>query len=154
MIKCKNYGIKSLWDNKLSMGSSAGIAGHSNVSCMLLSKAIAILMRRMSLLNDLYEFQSSVTKLEATEAGILGMAARGGTSIDNVIRKCKETGVNSCVITDAEDHMSEYIDNAIFVGVSGVTFSSFKSTEIGKKYIENQQCYAFDGNTLEMVTMK
>lgn len=140
-------------DNSGSMGSSAGLQGHSGVSCMLLAKAIAMRMKRMDLLNELYEFQGTVTKVENTELAILDMAARGGTSIDAVANSVKKTEANSICLTDAEDIPSIYLENLCFVGVNGVTFSYFKQSEVGKRYIENGQVYAFDGTDANLVTM-
>lgn len=135
------------------MGSSAGLEGHHNVSCMLLAKAIAMRMKRMDLLNELYEFQGSVTKVQNTELAILDMAARGGTSIDAVANQVKKTDDNSICLTDAEDIPSVYLENLCFVGVNGVSFGSFKSSAVGRRYVENGQCYAFDGKDANLVTM-
>ena len=140
-------------DNSGSMGSSAGLQGHSNVSCMLLAKAVALRMKRLDLLNNLYEFQGSVTKVENTELAILDMCARGGTSLDSVIREAKRTGNNSVILTDAEDVANEYLDNIVFLGVSGVRFEYFRQSEVGKKYIANNQCMYFDGQTVEYTTL-
>lgn len=135
-------------DNSGSMGCGANLPGAHNVSNMLLAKAIALRMKRMDLLNDLYEFQSSVTQLPSDEIGILGMSARGGTDITNVIRKIKQTKNNSVVLTDAEDHVAEYMDNVFFIGVGGVNFHCFQHSEAGKMYIERGQCVIFDGVNL------
>lgn len=136
-------------DNSGSMSSSAGLPDNPNVSCMLLAKAIALKMKRLDLLNTLYEFQSSVTKLENTEMAIFDMGARGGTDITNVIRSVKKSGENSVVLTDAEDHVSEYLPNVVFLGVNGVDFRTFKSCEVGRQYIENNQCIVMRGNSIE-----
>ncbi len=140
-------------DNSGSMGSSAGLPGHSNVSCMLLAKAIAMRMKRMDILNDLYEFQDSVTKVESTELAILDMCARGGTSITSVANSVTKSEKNSICLTDACDMPGVYLDNLAFVGVNGINFHEFRGSEVGRRYIENGQCFAFDGHDALLVTM-
>lgn len=135
------------------MSSSAGLQDNPGVSCMLLAKAIALKMKRMDLLNELYEFQSTVTKVDSNEYAIFNMGARGGTDITNVIRNVKKTGENSIVLTDAEDHVSEYLPNVVFLGVNGVNFRTFKSCEVGKRYIENNQCVVMTSGGVEYAKM-
>lgn len=171
-------------DNSGSMGSACmqDDKGRS-ISSMTLAKALALNMKRMGLLKDLYEFQNTVTKLNNSELAIFEMGARGGTNIDNVLLNVAKTGRNSIILTDGEDHVNYHHGRVFFLGIAGVRFDAFKtrgyrynssngdpvpewqqvggkkgkrilsSADSGKMFIKNKQCCIFDGKTLTYPTL-
>lgn len=135
-----------------SMGSNSGIPGVSN---MLFAKSIALAMYKMDLLNNLYTFDTRVTKIEVNEVNILLIGYGGGTSIETVVRHVQNISKNNAIcLTDGEDTVNTYDDKMFFMGTVGVVFSSFSGSEAGKKYIESNQCINFDGNKTEKITKK
>jgi hypothetical protein len=149
------YGKFDLYiDHSGSMSSSCRLnTSHGAVSRTLLAKAIALRMKRMGILNDLYLFDSDITQLKNTELNIMLIGSGGGTHIERVLEHVRKTGRNSVVLTDGDDYINTYLHNAYFVGVSVGTFHNFVS-EGGKKYLEYKQCCIFDGNQVMLPSEK
>jgi hypothetical protein len=147
----KYFGKFDLYiDHSGSMGSSCGLnTSHGQVSRTLLAKAIALRMKRMGILNNLYLFDDSVNQIKNTELNILLIGSGGGTRIENVLSNVRKTGKNSVVLTDGDDHISTYLHNAYFVGVSVGTFHNFHGGD-AKKYLQFQQCCIFDGQKVQV----
>ncbi|HEY0751350.1 MAG TPA: hypothetical protein VGD26_09345, partial [Chitinophagaceae bacterium] len=151
----KYYGKFDLYiDHSGSMSSSCGLrTSHGDVSRTLLAKAIALRMRRMGILNDLYLFDDNVTKIKNTEVNILLIGSGGGTRINRVLEHCEKSKRNSVILTDGDDYIGTYLHNAYFVGVSVGTFGNF-NTDDSKKYLQYRQCCIFDGKKVTLPTEK
>jgi hypothetical protein len=151
----KYYGKFDLYiDHSGSMSSSCGLStSHGDVSRTLLAKAIALRMRRMGILNDLYLFDDNVTKIKNTEVNILLIGSGGGTRINRVLEHCEKSKRNSVILTDGDDYIGTYLHNAYFVGVSVGTFGNF-NTDDSKKYLQYRQCCIFDGKKVTLPTEK
>ena len=127
-----------------SMGSGCG-GDLSNVPRIDLAKSLAMQMKELGILGDLYEFEDRPKKIQNTDMSILMMAARGGTNVENVMKQILKTGNNSVVLSDGESHVDSYSHKVFFIGV-GTDFSYFKRSEgAGKKFVEDGQCVHYDG---------
>lgn len=135
-----------------SMGSNSGIPGVTN---MLFAKSIALAMYKMDLLNNLYTFDTSVTKIEVNELNILMIAYGGGTSIERVVKYVQDVSKNNAIcLTDGEDHVQSYDSRMFFMGTVGVVFSTFSRSTAGQLYIDSGQCINFDGDKTLKITKK
>lgn len=146
-----------------SMGSGSGIPGVSNI---LFAKSIALAMLNMDLLNNLYTFDTRVTKIEATELNILMIGFGGGTSIETVVQHVVNKSKNNAIcLTDGEDSVQTYDERMFFMGTIGVMFSYFSHPSYGgkqdsngdtagMKYIKSGQCINFDGQKSTLITPK
>ena len=125
---------------------SAGCGGDlGNVPRIDLAKSLAMQMKELGILGDLYEFEGSPKKIMNTDMSILMMAARGGTDIEKVIKNILQTGNNSVVLSDGESSVSSYTHKAFFIGI-GTDFHYFKSyAGPGQKFVEEGQCVHYDG---------
>ena len=125
---------------------SSGCGGDLGNVCRIdLAKSLAMQMKELGILGDLYEFEGGVKKIPNTDMSILMMAARGGTNIEAVIQNVLKTGNNSVILSDGESHVGAYTHKALFIGI-GTDFHYFKSYEgAGKKYVEMDQCIHYDG---------
>ncbi len=149
------YGKFDLYiDHSGSMSRSCGLnTSHGSVSRTLLAKAIALRMKRMGILNDLYLFDYDITKIKNTELNILLIGSGGGTHIERVLEHVRKTGRNSVVLTDGDDNINTYLHNAYFVGVSVGTFHNFHGGD-ARKYLQYKQCCIFDGKSVMLPSEK
>lgn len=125
---------------------SAGCGGDLNgVTRIDLAKSLAMQMKELGILGDLYEFEDRPKKIMNTDMSILMMAARGGTNIEYVLQNILKSGNNAVVLSDGESHVSTYSHKAFFIGV-GTDFHYFKSSQgAGQKFVEEAQCVHYDG---------
>ena len=125
---------------------SSGCGGDLGNVCRIdLAKSLAMQMKELGILGDLYEFEGRPKKVPSTDMSILMMAARGGTDIEAVIQKILKTGNNSVVLSDGESHVSAYTHKALFIGI-GTDFHYFKNSPgAGQKFVEMDQCIHYDG---------
>lgn len=125
---------------------SSGCGGDlGSVPRIDLAKSLAMQMKELGILGDLYEFEDRPKKIQNTDMSILMMAARGGTNIETVLQNILKTGNNSVVLSDGESHVTSYTHKAFFIGV-GTDFHYFKSYEgAGQKFVEEEQCVHYDG---------
>lgn len=143
-----------------SMGSNSGIPGVSN---LLFAKSIALAMLSMDLLNNLYTFDTSITKIPVNELAILMIGFGGGTSIETVVKHVVNVSKNNAIcLTDGEDSVQTYDERMFFMGTIGVMFSYFSHPHQGNKdangrtagqrYLMNNQCINFDGQKSTVIT--
>lgn len=125
---------------------SAGCGGDlGNVTRIDLAKSLAMQMKQLGILGNLYEFEGSPRQIMNTDMSILMMAARGGTDIEKVVKNILKTGNNSVVLSDGESAVSTYTHKAFFIGI-GTDFHYFKNYDgVGKQFIEQNQCVHYDG---------
>lgn len=125
---------------------SSGCGGDlDRVARIDLAKSLAMQMKELGILGDLYEFEDRPKKIQNTDMSILMMAARGGTNIEYVIQNILKTGNNSVVLSDGESHITSYTHKAFFIGV-GTDFHYFKAYEgAGQKFVEEGQCVHYTG---------
>lgn len=125
---------------------SSGCGGDlGRVARIDLAKSLAMQMKELGILGDLYEFEGRPKKIQNTDMSILMMAARGGTDIEKVLKNIVKTGNNSVVLSDGESHVETYSHKALFIGV-GTDFHYFKSYPgAGQKFVEENQCIHYDG---------
>lgn len=127
-----------------SMSSGCG-GDMSSVQRITLAKSLAMQMKELGILGDLYEFEDRPKKINSTDISILLMSANGGTDIEKVLRKIVETGNNSVILTDGESGISTYTHKAFFIGV-GTDFSYFGNDGgAGEQLVKNDQCVAYNG---------
>lgn len=131
---------------------SSGCGGDlSNVPRIDLAKSLAMQMKELGILGDLYEFESRPKKIMNTDMSILMMKANGGTDIEYVLKNILKTGNNSVVLSDGESHVDSYTHKAFFIGV-GTDFNYFKSYGgTGAKFVEEGQCVYYNGKSFEEV---
>jgi hypothetical protein len=104
-------------------------------------------LKEMDMLNDVYLFNTSVTKYSSDPIALAMLDTCGGTKIDNAISRIDKEGINAIVITDAEDRCNSFSDKAFFIGVKGANFGYFNNDVI-EKYSENNQVVVFDGTRI------
>ncbi len=121
-----------------------------------LAKSLAMQMRELGILGDLYEFEDRPKKIMNTDMSILMMAARGGTNIETVMQNVLKTGNNSVILSDGESSVSTYSHKALFIGV-GTDFHYFKHSQeggAGRKFVDESQCIHYDGkNFVETIPL-
>lgn len=135
-----------------SMISTCGVPdvdGHE-ISKIDFAKSFVLKLEEMGMLNDVYLFDNRVSRCKKDPVSISMIDANGGTTINNAVRSIERNGVNALVITDAEDHCSEYSDKAFFIGVEGARFNHFHKNVI-KQYSDKGQVIIFDGKVIHKV---
>lgn len=134
---------------------SSGCGGDlSGVPRIDLAKSLAMQMKELGILGDLYEFEGRPKKILNSDISILMMAARGSTDIENVIKNVLKSGNNSVILSDGESDVSTYTHKALFIGV-GTDFHYFRRDVggVGQKFIEESQCIHYDGKNFVESTM-
>lgn len=129
-----------------SMGSGCG-GDLNGVARIDLAKSLAMQMKQLGILGDLYEFEDRPKKIMNTDMSILMMDARGGTNIEYVMKNILKNGNNAVVLSDGESYVESYSHKALFIGV-GTDFHYFKSQKegnAGRKFIDQNQCIHYDG---------
>lgn len=135
-------------------GSMSGGCGGdlSSVQRITLAKSLAMQMKELGILGDLYEFEDKPKKINNTEISILMMRANGGTDIEKVMKNILKTGNNSVILTDGESYLETYTHKAFFIGV-GTDFSYFGNDKnVGEKLVKNAQCVAYNGKEFQVAT--
>jgi hypothetical protein len=132
-----------------SMSDNCGVENTigQGISKLDFCKAFTMKLKEMEMLNDVYLFNTSVTKYSSDPISLAMLDTCGGTKIDNAILRINKEGVNALVITDAEDRCSIFSDKAFFIGIKGARFSHF-NTDVIEKYSENNQVVVFDGTRI------
>lgn len=134
----------------MSSGCGGDLGGVARID---LAKSLAMQMRELGILGDLYEFEDKPKKIQNTDISILMMAARGGTNIEKVVQNILKTGNNSVVLSDGESHVGVYTHKAFFIGV-GTDFHYFKSYQgAGQKFVEMNQCVYYDGKNFTLAEL-
>lgn len=135
-----------------SMG--AGCGGDLQSVCRIdLAKSLAMQMKELGILGELYEFEDRPKKIQNTDMSILMMAARGGTNIEYVLKNILASGNNAVVLTDGESHVESYTHKAFFIGV-GTDFHYFRNDRgVGQKFVEQDQCVYYDGKNFVTATV-
>lgn len=134
---------------------SSGCGGDLNgVARIDLAKALAMQMKELGILGELYEFEDRPKKIMNTDISILMMAARGGTNIESVLQNILKTGNNSVILSDGESWIQTYTEKAIFVGV-GTDFSGFKYDNCppGQEFVYHDQCIVYNGKDFITATL-
>jgi len=129
-----------------SMGAGCG-GDLQSVARIDLAKSLAMQMKELGILGDLYEFEDRPKKIMNTDMSILMMDARGGTNIEYVMKNILKSGNNAVVLSDGESYVDTYSHKALFIGV-GTDFHYFKSQRednAGRKFIDNNQCIHYNG---------
>jgi len=128
-----------------SMGSGCG-GDLERTPRIDLAKSLAMQMKELGILGELYEFEDRPKKIMNTDISILMMAARGGTNIETVLQNVVKSGNNAVILSDGESHINTYTEKALFVGV-GTDFSYFRDygEGAGKQFVEEGQCIYYDG---------
>lgn len=129
-----------------SMESSCGAKDTNgrHITKTMFAKAFAYKMKELDMLNEVYGFESSVHHVGNSTFDILSMSGGGGTCINSVVKAINKNKRNAIVLTDAEDHCSEYADQAFFIGVEGARFGGFDK-KVLEKYYDKNQMIVFDG---------
>lgn len=135
-----------------SMSSSCGVknVNGDQISKIDFAKSMIAKLKEMDMLNDVYLFDTRVKKYRNDMIAISMIDCGGGTTINEAVRSVERNGINSLVITDAEDHCSIYSDKAYFIGVEGSRFNGFHSDVI-RQYSERAQVVVFNGNSIKHV---
>lgn len=138
-----------------SMSDNCGIQDVDNKDITKLDfcKAFTMKLKEMNMLNDVYLFNTTVTKHSSDPIALAMIDVCGGTRIDMAIDRINKEGVNAIIITDAEDSCRIFSDKAFFIGVKGSNFTYFNSDVINK-YSENNQVVVFDGTRIYNVDRK
>ena len=132
-----------------SMSDNCGVENTEGQSISKLDfcKSFTMKLKEMEMLNDVYLFNTTVTKYSSDPISLAMLDVCGGTRIDNAVLRINKEGINALVITDAEDRCNVFSDKAFFIGIKGANFGHFNSDVI-EKYSENNQVVVFDGNRI------
>lgn len=133
-----------------SMGSSANIKGNRSMSRLTFAKSLALKLKEMDMLNDVYSFQQRISKEGNTVSDIVFIDGNGGTNLNAVVEQIEKSGRNALVITDAEDRVVTYSDKVFFIGVAGSDFTSFDNNAL-IQYAHKKQMIVFDGTKIMTV---
>jgi hypothetical protein len=135
-----------------SMSSSCGVTNTNGeqISKIDFAKSMIAKLKEIDMLNDVYLFDTKVKKYRNDMISISMIDCMGGTTINNAVHNIERNGINSLVITDAEDHCSIYSDKAFFIGVEGSRFNGF-NLDVVKQYSDRGQVVVFDGNRIRNV---
>lgn len=126
-------------------GSMNGSCGVNGLNKLMFAKALALKMKEMDMLNEVYTFNEGVKKRGDHLYEILGISCSGGTNLNTVVQAIERHKRNAIVLTDAEDYCRLHSDMAYFIGVAGADFTHFEDTCL-KKYTDRKQLVVFDGN--------
>jgi hypothetical protein len=118
-----------------SMDSGYLMNGQS-ISCLNIAKLLALKISSRKILKDIYMFDTSISGPHSPKE-MMNINSRGGTNLNTVIRTVIDRKRPSVIITDAQDHISEYSDMAYFIAVGGGRLSG--ETSSMKKYLANKQ---------------
>jgi len=132
-----------------SMSDGCGVkdAEGRTITKLDFCKSFTVKLGEMGMLNDVYLFNTSVTKFKNDPISLAMLDTSGGTTIDKAIESIEKRGINSLVITDAEDRCRIYSDKAFFIGVNGARFTHFKD-EVISEYSDKNQVVVFDGTKI------
>lgn len=131
-------------DCSSSMNHSETFEG-TNIRMIDLAKGIAMVLYRMGMIENLYFFDGSLYEIKnINEISILSFSKSGGTDFNNVVRKIKENGNNSVIITDGFDSCSDYTDKAFWIGIGGTTFNRKDAFET---YRNVGQCVSYNSKS-------
>lgn len=136
-----------------SMSASAGVKDASQMSRLTFAKALVMKLKEMDMLNRVFSFEYAVREHGNTMADILTIDGSGGTNLNAVVQHIKKVQENSLIITDAEDHVSEYSEYAYFIGVAGASFYRTEAS-VMKKYHARDQMVVFAGTHIQSVDVK
>ena len=132
-----------------SMSDGCGVkdASGRTITKLDFCKSFTVKLGEMGMLNDVYLFNTSVTKFKNDPISLAMLDTSGGTTIDKAIESIEKRGINSLVITDAEDRCRIYSDKAFFIGVNGARFTHFNDDVISQ-YSDKNQVVVFDGTKI------
>lgn len=89
--------------------------GEDSIKRIILAKILAFKMNKMNLIGDVYGFEGNVYKINDIMNEI---DANGGTCIDNCIKQIRTTGRPSIILSDGDDRINEYDENAFLFTIS------------------------------------
>ena len=98
-----------------SMSSSLQLKDGASVRRIKMAMTLGLKMNQMKCLGKLYKFNTNIYSISPDDLWRLGPC--GGTSIENVMLKIKQTGRPSVILTDGEDHFSTYCENAFIMSI-------------------------------------
>jgi hypothetical protein len=135
-----------------SMSSGCGVKNTNGdqISKIDFAKSMIAKLKELDMLNDVYLFDTRVKKYRNDMISISMIDCGGGTTINEAVRSIERNGINSLIITDAEDNCSIYSDKAFFIGVEGSRFNGF-NLDVVKQYSDKAQVVVFDGNRIRSV---
>jgi hypothetical protein len=132
-----------------SMSDTCNI-NDTQVSKLDFAKSFIAELKNQDLLNEIYLFNTKVKKIKNDLISLAMIDTSGGTDIDVAVKKVIDNKNNAIIITDAEDHCTNYSDKAYFIGVSGARFHHF-NPECIKRYSDAGQVIVFDGKKVYSV---
>jgi hypothetical protein len=154
-IMFKNFTGKQtidLYIDKSGSMSSRLSDQYAQITRMDFSKVMALYMKDVGLLAEVYPFTGNINGKLEDNIDILLLNASGGTSISTVIKEIDKKRKNSIVITDGDDHISVYSEFTFFLGLPGCSFNNMISDkELYKKYTDNKQIMFYDGKDITYV---
>jgi hypothetical protein len=125
----------------MSSGAYYSNSKEGRISKYKLAKLTAMRLKMGDHVEDVYTFDTNVAGPHKSMTTFLRTRMGGGTTLNNCFRKILTTGRPGLVITDAEDwDISVYTEKAYIIGISGASFSHFKDTKAGRKFLDNKQC--------------
>ena len=117
--------------SEVQMSKSKRGEERSSIKRITLAKILAYKMNKMNILNHIYRFESDVNTIPVKDI-IKQLNAGGGTCIDNVVTHIDENKIPSIILSDGDDHITNYSDCAYLFTISS-TCSGEAVVEMIKK---------------------
>lgn len=118
------------------------ISGSTQGTIINLEKRAYVEFFKNKEIRNIYYFENDVYK--TSHQNLLRVDTNGGTNINKVIKSIEKKGFPSVVITDAEDMISDYSKNAIFMIFGDYTSNNFVGSAV--KFITQKQIMFYDEN--------
>lgn len=147
LLELETIQKKSIGKIDLYIDISGSMCGKimKNISSLDLAKALALQMKNLGLLNNLYIFNDHVYPKNAeSEINIILISTSGGTNIERVIRHSIETKNNCIILTDAEDSVYTYNEKAFFLGIGNAGMFRYFQND-AQQYLQKKQAICYTG---------
>lgn len=131
-------------------GSMSALCGFLDLEKMEFAKAFVYHLKKINILNEIYEFKEKVIPTKGRLVDILSLNSGGTTNITSVVQHANSRKVNAIVLTDAEDHCYSISPYLTFIGVKGAEFYRFDKDVI-KYYNDRGRIIIFDGEKINKV---
>ena len=104
-------------DDSGSMTGYAYLGNGKRVRQRILVRFIALKLKKLGILRDVYIFDSTLKKIEFSK--LLTARLGGGTDFTQLINNIKKTGRPGIIITDGHASMGSHSDKAFMINISG-----------------------------------
>lgn len=145
--KQKNILFDLYIDVSGSMRSSIYV-NNRPVERLKLAQTLALKMQQLNCLNNLYSFNTNLRSYEKNYDELWCLDARGGTNITKVIENITATKNPSVILTDADDRIHAYDDNAFVISIVENDNMDYRITDSVKKMLKNKKYLLYKSGSI------